>query len=84
MMVDEASMDLYISSRCILFSKLVKYCNNFVVPTTGTNISIHVASRPNAFLIREKVQLRWPHQEAILQPQHIVYSGLIKPSMLQS
>lgn len=52
--------------------------------TAGTSISSHEASRPGAFLIPEKVQVKWPHREAILQPQHIVYRGLIKPAMLQS
>lgn len=51
--------------------------------TIGTNVSIHEASRLSAFLILEKFQVKWPHREAILQPQHIVYRGLIKLAMLQ-
>lgn len=55
-----------------------------VEDTIGTSTNNHVAAKPSAFFILEKVQLKWPHREAILQPQHIVYRGLKKPSMLQS
>lgn len=52
--------------------------------TAGTSVSSHEASRPGALLIPEKVQVKWPHREANLRPQHIAYCGLITPAMLQS
>lgn len=55
-----------------------------VEATAGKSVRSHEASRPGALLIPEKVQVKWPHREAILQPQHIVYCGPIKPAMLQS
>eukprot|EP01018_Ginkgo_biloba_P022589 Gb_18486 [translate_table: standard] len=52
--------------------------------TASSGVSSLPTSRSSALLIPENVQLRWPYQEAIWQPQKIVCRGPIEPAMLQA